>query len=445
MSGVVSVGAALGATALAASSVASVGITVGSAFAIVGAVGATLGVVGTITKVKELQYAGAALGAVGLVGGLASAAGLFGEAGALFGAASDLAGVAAGTTAAETASPFVSAASGIDAGTWAGTVAAPMGGYENVGALMEGQGIVAGEIPGFDAIDMVNGIPQVNTGQVTTPTAAAPDVTPTAAADTMVDGKTAWFDQPKPSLEFESPTKGFDTWANGGDVPAPPQTPTAPDISQVNGRVPDPAKSLLDMGGNQSVLPQDFGYDNAGNMIPQGGGEGGTLGIHNNPAAPPTSSSPKPTGLVDAQPAATTTSASTQMPLSDMGGAQSAASGSAPSWTTNVTGKPTAGLTADASPWQGITDWIQKNQTLSFGAMQAIGSFITGALKPGTDPAVIDELNSRSAQNKAAENLYMQQAAMLQRRMQNMSEVPTAIRAPRPLASYGGGVTGRVG
>lgn len=458
MSGIISVGAALATTAMAASSVAAAGtLTIGGAFAIIGAVGATVGAVGAITKVKELQYAGAALGAVGLVGGLASAAGLFGEAASIFGSmsGSGLGATAAGTTAAETASPFVSAASGIDAGTWAGTaagaVAAPTAGYESVGALMEGQGIVAGEIPGgYDAINMANGIPQVNVGESNTPFAQAPNVTPEAATNTAMgtfgEGHSGVVDSVPP---YESATKGYDfsqaqydaAAAAAQGAPSPP----------VDGRVPDPAKGLLDLGVSDRPLPQDFGLDEAGNMvrteIPQGGGDvvGAEIGpgrtnqaaptsVYNNPiGSAPQAASPTPTPL-----AAEGTSA-----------AQSAsASAGGPQFASNVTGHVDK-LQAPTSVWSDIGNFIQKNQTLSYGAIQAVGSFVSGAMKPGTDQSVLDELSSRQQQNIAVANLYNQQAAMLQRRMENMTNLPVASRQPRaPTPGYGlagYGVTGQAG
>lgn len=444
MSGVISVGAALTATAVAASSVASVGLTVGSAFAIIGAVGATVGAVGAITKVKELQYAGAALGAVGLVGGLASAAGLFGEAASIFGSmsGSGLGATAAGTTAAETASPFVSAASGIDAGTWAGTaagaVAAPTAGYESVGALMEGQGIVAGEIPGYDAINMANGIPQVNVGEATTPFAQAPNVTPEAATNLPQ------YDNVVPELSLDGSRINLPAYENqvpGLDLGQAPAAPT------VNGNVPDPAKGLLELGGNQPV-PEGYGLNDQGKLvqIPQGSGEGGTLGMQNNPAAPPVANT-QPVAP-DATPLATTQPTPTPLAAEGTSAAQSAATGGGSQFASNVSGQVDK-LQAPTSVWSDIGNFIQKNQTLSYGAIQAVGSFISGALKPGTDQSLLDELSYRQQQNLAAANLYNQQAAMLQRRMENMTNLPVASRQPRaPTPGYGlvgYGVTGRVG
>lgn len=74
MSGAVSIGVA--AVAIGGAIAAE-----GATFAVIAAVGATVAAVGAVTKVKELQIAGAAIGVVGAVGGLASAAGAFGTGG----------------------------------------------------------------------------------------------------------------------------------------------------------------------------------------------------------------------------------------------------------------------------------------------------------------------------------------------------------------------------
>lgn len=117
MSGVISVGAAVGAAAIAATSVAEVGLTVGSALAIVGAVGATVGAIGKLTGNSTLGTVGMAMGAVGAIGGIAGMAGAFDG----LGSAGSLSDIAQGTTAAETASPF----SGDVIGSISGTTPPP--------------------------------------------------------------------------------------------------------------------------------------------------------------------------------------------------------------------------------------------------------------------------------------------------------------------------------
>ncbi len=457
MSGVVSVGAAIAATAVAASTVASVGLTVGAAFAIVGAVGATVGAIGVLTKVKELQIAGAALGAVGLVGGLSSAAGLFGEAGSIFGSSGSiptLGGDAAGFMGGGGGGGFMGGAEA--AMSWAGTTAAPTlgyGGASDVGALMDGNGIVAGEIPGFDAIDMANGIPQVNTGTPEVATAGAPDVTPeVASVEGLPDSQgLPAYDNATPKFDLEAP-----------QVEPPP----------VSGETPDPARSLL----NNMPIEGDVPRDAFGNVISQGGDPVGSQigpGTQNRAAPggagfnePPTpitgTAAPTPSGVagadntvagfgsgsMDMAPAAQVTDVN-----SPSGG--SLINGSAPGAEANISGfakgtgpvGPSGGsLTPDSkSVFSGILDFIQKNQTLSYGAMQTMGSFVSGALKPGTDQTILDELKSRAAANQATKNLYDKQAELLQQRLNNMNApFPMATRSPS-LINGGYAVTGRVG
>jgi len=462
MSGIISVGAALTATAVATSTVAAAGtLTIGGAFAIIGAVGATVGAVGAITKVKELQYAGAALGAVGLVGGLASAAGLFGEASSIFGGAGGLFGSGgsgaqmaggAGVQAAQAAS-----AAAETGGMWANVApavsaaAGPTMGYGDLAAGAFETGGVAGEIGKFDAINMAAGVPQ-GTPEVATALApnVTPNVTPEVATNTAMgtfgEGHSGVVDSvPSP----EGPTKGFDFTQSQYDAALSAQGGPPP---PVDGRVPDPAKGLLELGVSDRPLPQDFGLDNAGNMvrteIPQGGGDvvGAEIGpgrtnqaaptsVYNNPiGSAPQAASPTPTPL-----AAEGTSAAAQSASASAGGPQFAG---------GVTGQ-VGKVQPPTSMWSDLLGFVEKNQTLSYGAIQAVGSFVSGAMKPGTDQSVLDELSSRQQQNIAVANLYKQQAAMLQRRMENMTNLPVASRQPRaPNPSYGlagYGVTGQVG
>lgn len=109
MSGGISVGVALGATALAASDVAAVGLTVGTVMEATAAVGATVGAVGALTGNKTLQLGGMALGAVGGIGSIAAGAGMFG--------ADALGGVTAGAAAGSGAG---GAFTGADAASMAG-------------------------------------------------------------------------------------------------------------------------------------------------------------------------------------------------------------------------------------------------------------------------------------------------------------------------------------
>lgn len=455
MSGAISVTAAVVAIGVA--------VEVATPFAIIAAVGATVGAVGAITKVKELQYAGAALGAVGLVGGLASAAGLFGEAGSVLGSfsGSGLSDIAQGTSMAETASPFASAASGVDAGTWAGVgaVGAPTGGYESVGALMEGQGIGAGEIPGFtaqnDVISMAtSGMPE---------TAGAPGVTPEVTPEAATD--MAWFDHQAPLSAdkvpgYESPTKGFDfSTAQYGEAP-PVTEPAAPAQPRTFGAVEDPAKSLLfDQGG----APRD----SFGNVISQGGGDpvGSQIGPNvSNPDAPvlgdqttTVTGSTKPSGIAG-DPASSTVktgggavAVDSSQPPGLINAAESNLSGFGPtggplgpSQIATRAGDGTPLMAPDKGLWGGIADFAKNNQMLMYGGVQMFGSFLNGALKPGGPSAEqVEAMQAQAELNRAAKLRYEEEQKLIQQRLANM-------QAPMPMASRPAGlinmagVTGRV-
>lgn len=313
MSGVVSVGAAVGMTAMAATSVATAGMTMASTFAVVGAVGAIAGAVGKLTGVKELALGGAALGAVGGLGSLASSAGLFGATGA-----ENLAGQAA-----------------TDAGTWgsaAGGAAGADGGtgmFANVGDLINGKGL---------ANDVISSI----TGS-------------TAPANTL---------------------------------PVP--------------------------------------VDHTGQVIPQGGGEGGTLGAVNNPAA---TSRP---GLIDTPaaippgpapttplPAATETAptpgpyqasfpAGTDIPITTL----------KPGETQPTTAAPAG---PETSTWGGILKFMKDNPSLTMGGIMAASSFLQGAFNPKTE-AEVTALSASAARSTAETGLINRQTA-------NMSQpIPRATR-----------------
>ena len=456
MSGAISIGAALAATAIAATTVAEVGLTVGATFAIIGAVGATVSAVGAVTKVKELQYAGMAIGAVGMVGGLASAAGLFGAAGELGGAVGEAGGFGSWLSGAGDAAASGGATLATDAGTWAGA-AAPTAGYAGVGELMAGQGITAGEIPaGMDAIDMANGIPQVNTGAVNVSTAASPNVAPDMG--TFGEGNPGAVSE---LPGFKSPTEGFDLTSKLPDYQSPTEGfDLAP--PRADAGVPDMSKSLLnqtpaDINGKFSPMPAETNMtpietDAAGRIIPQGDGEGapGSLGAGaRNPAAPaefdPLPTSAPVTGSTATQPVAPTPSPTVAAtdPASMVGsGTQAASAGAEPPQFVGGVGNTAGQAKAGPSAWSSIADFVQKNQTLSYGAIQAVGSFISGALKPNTDQAMLNELATRQQQNIAAANLYDAQASLLQRRMNNMTNLPVAYRQPRGLINSG--VTGQV-
>lgn len=166
MSGVVSVGVAVTAIAVAVE-------TGFETFAVIAAVGATVGAIGAVAKIPALQIAGAAIGVVGAVGGLASAAGAFG-AGGVFGSGGTVGAAFAGPSAvASSAGQFTESAAQI-AGTNA-AAAAGLGGAPELGAAGAwGQG-------GAGVIDTVNA---GGVAGMSTPEAAA---SPVAASGTVND------------------------------------------------------------------------------------------------------------------------------------------------------------------------------------------------------------------------------------------------------------------
>ncbi len=379
MSGVVSVGVAVAAIGVAAE--------VGTTFAIIAAVGATVGAIGAVTGVKELQYAGMALGAVGGIGGLASSAGMFA------GEAASLADVAAGTTAAETASPF------------GGSIDAEIANWSTYGAEAS-TASAQGAMP--DVINQVNGVtpeatlPPGGNEQIApgssgvigdaTPDAAAanaqsPTVTPGAATDTGV----AATPQTGPDA-----TAGTGTTLTEPAAAPPAQQPTG---SLINSNDADLARTTV------TTQPAD--------------------------TAPVT-------GTTTGQPAGQVTGANTgavnggQVPY----GAPTGAAGTSP-----VTGQVTvAATTTPTVPPGGTPDSIWKDimgvigkpgvSTLLSGAVQAGGAFIAGATSTLT-PAQIRALNAQAEANTAATNLANQNAALATNQLKNFTgPTPRAFLKP---------------
>jgi hypothetical protein len=465
MSGVVSVGVAATAIGVAAA-------TGFETFAVIAAVGATIGAVGGIAHIKELQYAGAAIGAVGLIGGLANAAGMFGETGLFgpggaFGPEPSFGASGAGELGLSGGAP---AASGVDSGTWAGVSASPTTGYDSAGTF--GQGITAGEAPGFtaqnDVITMTNGTPTVGTGEATTPLASAPNVTPSSATDAL-SGTTA--------TETASPS--FTGLGETGGTPVV----EAPAASNITGQVPDPAKSLINGGRSLNEIPVDA----YGNVIPHGDATGGTLGTTGNPAAPtgegwntapppaPVTGTNTPSGVAGADNSVAgfgsgSTGTMDMAPASQVtgnpnsilnGGGDLHLSGAA-----NVAPKEGSGLDimgratdvttpgyhsygspqnllgseVPGSSWSGIMNFLTKHPPLMYGAIQTMGSFLSGAVSP-VPQATVDELESRRRANDAATALALQQQQVLQQRFSNMT-APMPV-AGRSLINGGSAITGR--
>lgn len=159
-----------------ASAVVAIGTAVATGFetfAIIAAVGATIGAVGTVAKIPELQIAGAVIGGVGAIGGLASAAGLFSDFGSIFGAGESV-------LAADAA--FSGASGAFDAVGGAGP--AFLGGGESLGAAAGGFDAAGPSIG--DIIDGVTGqMSGVGAGDTSLGSsfAQAPDVMPSAVVD----------------------------------------------------------------------------------------------------------------------------------------------------------------------------------------------------------------------------------------------------------------------
>lgn len=233
--------------AITATAVIAASLTATEIFTAVAVVGAAVGVIGTVTHVKELQYAGMALGAVGAVGGLAASAGLF--AADAFGSMSGsaLGEVAGGTTLAETASPFGGVA-GVGGGGMEGVLAS---GLPGATAGLDGVANIPGPFdPGTNTPDLIS----MATGQYTGPGAAlppnagglgagggdavAPSVTPAVANDgTQVAQAAPAAANPPPAAT------GAPQPAAGGGVE------TAPAPSIINGTPNGPGSGTVMVGG----------------------------------------------------------------------------------------------------------------------------------------------------------------------------------------------------
>lgn len=403
MSGVVSIGAAVIATTLAVEAVATVGITVGTAFAIAGAVGAAAAAVGTIAKIPELKMAGMALGAVGGIGSIASAAGVFGSSaaeGMFFGAnvAGDAAaggGWATGGVAGELGSAMGAAGDAVSfmspVAPWTPeTLAAATNGLGE-GMTMADAGL-AGFGQGVDVTSMVNGMGQVApppTGQVQVPTGVPQPVEPFADTLMQVDSGL-----PK----FERLISDFDLGVAPAGGPAIP-------------------------GTNQSLLNQGIPRDEFGNILSQGGDPVGAQ------IGPGVSNPDQVQGVVPAptQTAAQGTPPPTPTPQAPVTGTNTTIPTIGTSPGAPQIGSGTMNM-AQPSTFSKILDFAGKNPSLMFGALQAGGSFLSGAFGGGLKPEQAAALEAQAEQNRAAARLYDQQQQMLQQRQANLSRVPVAKR-----------------
>lgn len=380
-------------------------------FTVVAAVGATLAAVGTFAKIKELSIAGTILGAIGGVGALASSAGVFG-AGGLFGAET-VAG-AAGEAAGEVA-PLAAGAGDVTA------AAAPAGGYTMETLANSGlPGSLAGLEPGagampaanVDIIDMVTGAGSENFNALAPAEQIAQAQTISPATEVLPDAAVS--------------------------APAPAES-VLPDVAQAAAPDVQPP-GLVDsqVQGGLDGLPRGV----SGDVIAQGGGEGGTLGAQNNPAATPavTDTTAAP-GLIDSPGSA---------PVTGTTGAEANVSGFAagggPQGPAALAARDAAGLLkgADAaSPWAKIWDFVEKRPTLMLGALMGASSFLSGAFAPGTTEQQRALYEAQAEQNLAAANLTRTQDELLQRRLRNMGQPIPVARIGTPPGLINSGVTGR--
>ncbi len=375
--------------------------------------------VGAITHVKELQYAGAALGAVGLVGGLASGAGLLGGAdiigdgagaGGSFGAsgAGELGGIGGGAAsgAADNLAGLGANASAADQAWSASQTATALGDNAR-----------------WDILDMASGKVTVPTGTTDVSAAtSAPSVTPDAANNISVNPTDAQVPQTAQPTDFL------------GNAPATPTAATDTNVSPLD----TPAPSMIKSGAPPT--------DEFGNVISQGGGEGTPLGNVTNPGDPNApvgagQNAPTTQTVPDSAPppqAVTGKPAGTEADLSGFGATRG------PQGPSDLAARSPDGtlMSSDKSIWSSIYGFVKDHPTMAFGAMQAFGSFLNGSLSPLPD-AQVKALAAQAKQNQAAANLANEQQAVLAQRLANMNApMPSATRAP--LGMINTGVTGHV-
>jgi hypothetical protein len=241
---VIAIGAAIGASVVAGSAVAAVGLTVVTALEITAAVGATLGAIGAVTGNKGLSMAGTVIGAIGAIGGFAAGAGLLGESAA---SNAPLFGAAPAESTADAAS--------------AGTIDAIAGNAGDASA----SGLI--DVPpappgGVGAIDPA-------TGDVISQVASGADLAPSAANDTITLASTTT-NATDPAAELAS-----DTSAGGlinsspvsmpdanaatgiGDIPTPPQPPA--NLGAVDPTSGQVITKGLDASGTEISMPGQSG------------------------------------------------------------------------------------------------------------------------------------------------------------------------------------------
>lgn len=175
--------------------------------------------------------------------------------------------------------------------------------------------------------------------------------------------------------------------------------------------------------------PEAMPVNQAGGLIEQGGGEGGTLGTQNNPAATGminTGSTPSP-ATAGTTPAAPTPPEPPPVPGS--GATPTAAESNASGFPAGGGPKgPTGGAVAAPSFWGNMLSWIEGHPTLALGGISAAGSFLSGAFNPKT-PAEVNALNAQAAKNQADIGLINAQTQITSQQASNMQQpVPGATR-----------------
>ena len=236
---IIAVGAAVVAAGVATAGVVTAGLTVVTALEIVAAVGATLSAVGTITKNKDLQEAGLALGVVGGVGALAAGAGLLGDAASsgasLFG--SDAATTATTADATDAVSQEITATGGEGVGGAAAANTAANAATAAPAAALAGaptpDAAATAAQPPVDTVDLLSGnsppVADNLMSNAATEATAPPTIAPPATAPT-----------PTPNATPPS-TLGI---AGGGAAPTlpgqAPATPTPPGITVPQVKPPTP-------------------------------------------------------------------------------------------------------------------------------------------------------------------------------------------------------------
>lgn len=397
-------------------------------FTIAAAVGATVAAVGVFTKVKELQIAGTVLGAIGGIGALASSAGLFGStAGGLFGGAAETAG--------QVASDVTSLAGGTEG---ISAAAAPTGGYTLETLANSGlEGALAGFEPASgamptaeaDIINLVNG-------------AGAENFNALAPAEQIAGAQTV-----APAAEVLPETTAA----------AAPQEAVLPEVAQEV-----PAGLVDSAGGTQTTQVGIDGVprDQFGNVIAQGDVSAGGQGDWTNPAANPVTAKPVDASGVAGNAPTSAAATPNSTPTAPVTGTNQLPPGSAVTGTTgaeaNLSGfwpgqgplgpaelaarNPDGSLVV--SPWSKILGFVEKNQTLSLGAIMGASSFISGAFAPGMTEEQRRAYAAQAEQNLAAANLARAQEAILQRRLRNMNDPIPVARPISPPPGLINSVTG---